>query len=171
MCPSCRAQAPPQPCPHWVQCTARGGWYHESCGKFKVPDVRERVWEVRGADDEYAEEDGVVEPSLHDQDHWGCRVCRQLPVMNLVVSVPKHFPPKGDPTSKYCAIWHDSANAMFAAIEYAWGKLDPEILTRLFQTKANLMRVIAEAKGANEYTLPHLRKEERGKRAYNFGIE
>jgi len=75
------------------------------------------------------------------------------------VTTPEHFPPKGEPTYKYYSIWHDSANAMFAAIEYAWEKFDPAILTRLFETKAIMLRSIVDAGGGNRYNLPHWRSK------------
>ena len=54
-------------------------------------------------------------------------------------------------------IWHDSADAMFGAIELAWEQLNPDVLARLYETKPHVLMAIVGDRGGNRYKLPHWR--------------
>ena len=127
-------------CEHWLQCTARLGYFHQRCAGANADD-----------DDKNDDDDG----------DWVCRLCRAMPgrAPSHAVVMPKKFPPDGTPMYKCVAIWHDTADAMFGAIEYAWEHYDSNILRRLFETKPIVLAAIVADKGGNRYRLPHWRKK------------
>ena len=117
---------------HWLQCTARRGFYHQSCA---------------GATDDEV-----------DVGDWACRVCNAMgPLPVQAVMMPTRWPPEDTPMYKCVDIWHDSADAMFGAIELAWETFDSNVLTRLFETKPVVLAEIIRSGGGNEYKLPHWR--------------
>lgn len=92
---------------------------------------------------------------------WVCRLCQAMPGRRPqhAVLMPNKFPPDGVPMYKCVAIWHDTADAMFGAIEFAWEHCDPDILRRLYETKPHIIRAIVADGGGNRFRLPHWRKK------------
>ena len=119
-------------CEHWLQCTARRGFYHQGCA-------------------------GVNDDDLDDD--WVCRLCREMPgpLPVQAVVMPTKWPPDDTPMYKCVDIWHDSADAMFGAIELAWEQLNPDVLARLYETKPHVLMAIVGDRGGNRYKLPHWR--------------
>ena len=123
-------------CEHWLQCTARLGFYHANCAN-------------------------VVNDDDNDED-WVCKLCKSMPGPLPVhsVAMPTRWPPDGVPMYKCVPIWHDTADAMFGAIEYAWEHYDSTALTRLYETKPQVLAAIRGASGRNNYKLPHWRNKQ-----------